>query len=110
MDEDARTRALFNEGQWTFAIVLMAKREWSGANLGRHWAVGLLHARGNVVVHIRNWELTDGIDISSAVPSRHSQLRITSWVPSHFSSYKCIVFEDAVTVDLDTLREVAWTL
>merc|ERR1711971_766258 len=108
-DEDARTRALFNTGQWTFKVALMAKREWSTSNIGRHWAVGLLHERGNIVVHIRNWELQD-LDVSGPRVSRHSQLRIASWVPSHFDGYRSIVFQDTVTTDLDRLREEAWNL
>lgn len=119
MDEDERTRTAFGVGHFTFQAVLLGKRELSGLSLGRHWAVGLLHSRGNVVLHIRNFEIGDSIDLSSGYssssssrssPTHQIQLRITSWAMPQFLAYRGIVFQDAIYADLDALRETAWGL
>lgn len=116
MDEDERTRSVFGEGTWTYQVALMAKRELTGISFGRHWAIGLFHAQGNIVLHTRNWELGDSFDLCGGPggiglrSSSQKQLRITSWPTSKFVAYRGIVFKDSIAVDLDTLREMAWGL
>lgn len=98
------------DSECNFQIALISKREISGLSLGRHWAVCLLNEKGNIVLHIRNWELGDSLDISAARSTKQTQLRITSWTSAQFVAYRGILFQNAATIDLDTLRELTWNV
>lgn len=111
MGEHESASVAFGSGTATFYVALLGKREMVGMSFGRHWAVGLFNESGNVVLHIRNWELGDSMPLCSPSPwQAQRQLRISSWNPSHFSAYRGIMLEKTVTIDLDTLREIAYNL
>eukprot|EP00927_Polykrikos_kofoidii_P008362 TRINITY_DN13472_c0_g1_i1.p1 TRINITY_DN13472_c0_g1~~TRINITY_DN13472_c0_g1_i1.p1 ORF type:complete len:272 (-),score=18.56 TRINITY_DN13472_c0_g1_i1:259-1074(-) len=106
--EHESTSVAFGSGTATFYVALLGKREMVGMSFGRHWAVGLFNASGNVVLHMRNRELRDSMpECGRSLRSVQRKLRISSWNTSHLCAYRGIMFAKPVTIDLDTLRAIA---